>query len=369
MLNFKEFCKKNKKALVCTGIAVAVIIVIVIALVFASGKEKLEETTTAIEETTTAEEMTTEEMTTSVTGKSILTGEAVSEKIAARRPVAVMINNISDSLPQSGIQNAGVIYEAPVEGGITRMMALFDDYSGLDKIGSIRSCRIYYCYLALEWDAIYCHYGQSKYAKDFLNSDNIDNVSSYNAGGYYYQTSDRYAPHNTYIDEKGINAAIKSLDYRRKYKEGYSERFQFAPVDSQLDLTNGVAAKTVEIAYPHNSPYFQYDQDSGTYLRYQRGDKHIDNQTGEQLSCKNIIIQYVDYSMYPDGKSLDIQLTGKGKGHYITNGKAIDINWEKNEKLGQTKYTDASTGEEITLNTGKSWFCIVQNGTDVTISE
>ena len=72
------------------------------------------------------------------------------------------------------------------------------------------------------------------------------------------------------------------------------------------------------------------------YLRYQRGDKHIDDQTGEQLSCKNIIVQYVDYSMYPDGKSLDLQLTGSGKGHYITNGKAIDINWEKDEKLGNT---------------------------------
>lgn len=368
MEKFKAFCMKNKLQLIFTGVAVVLIIAIVAAMVIMNKNEQLveEETTTAVQETTTAEEVTEEE-----TGeaKSLLTGEDVSAKIASRRPVAVMINNISDALPQSGIENAGVIYEAPVEGGITRLMAIFDDYKGLEKIGSIRSSRIYYCYFALEWDAIYCHYGQSKYAKDFLESDKIDNVSSYNAGGYYYQTSDRSAPHNTYIDEKGIDGAIKALDYRRKYKDGYTGRFTFADKNAPEELANGTAAKTVEIAYPHNHPYFQYDQESGNYLRFQLGDKHIDDQTGAQLTCKNIIIQYVNSSIYPDNKSLDITLTGSGKGYYITGGKAIDITWNKDEQLGVTKYTDASTGEDITLNVGKTFICIVQNETDVTISE
>lgn len=248
-------------------------------------------------------------------------------------------------------------------------MAIFDDYSKIKKIGSIRSCRIYYCYFALEWDAIYCHYGQSKYAVDFLKSDNIDNVSSYNAGQYYYQTSDRVPPHNTYIGESGINDAIKALKYRRKYKKDMKPHFEFADKDSPVNLSNGTAAKMVEISYPHNHPYFQYDKDSKTYLRYQLDSKHMDEQVKKQLSCKNIIVQFVKSTLYPDGKSLDITLTGSGEGYYVTEGKAIDIKWKKDDKLGVTQYTDAKTGQPITLNTGKTWICIVDNDTKVDISE
>lgn len=371
---FKNFCRKNKIQLIFAGAGVVIIAAIIIALVAINGKEKINdeaETTTVPEATTVADMETETEDPNAGKVRSLLTGEYVSKTVAARRPVAVMINNISDAWPQSGIGDAGVIYEAPVEGGITRLMALFENYKGIEKIGSIRSCRIYYCYFALEWDAIYCHYGQSQYALDFLNSDNIDNVSSYNSGGYFYQTSDRVAPHNTFIDDSGIDSAIKTLDYRRKYEDDYSGRFTFAGEESPVELTDGMAAKTVEISYPHNYPYFQYDQESKTYLRYQGGQKHIDDQKkkDQQLSCKNIIVQFVDYSMFPDGKSLNLTLTGSGKGYYITNGKSIEVNWSKDELLGVTKYTNAATGEEISLNAGKTWICIVQNGMNVTISE
>ena len=267
-----DFCKTHKIQVIGGAVAVVLIIAIVVAAVVLNKKDRIEpETeapTTTAEETTTVEETTVEEV---KLPASKLTGEPVNEKIANRRPVAVMINNISDSLPQSGIEKAGVIYECPVEGGITRLMAIFDDYSKLKQIGSIRSCRIYYCYFALEWDAIYCHFGQSKYAKDFLLTDKIDNVSAYNAPSFYFQTSDRVAPHNTFINTKGIDGAIKSLKYRRKYKDGYQGHFQFADKEAPVTLDNGTAAKTVEISYPHNHPVFQYDKASGTYLRSQLG--------------------------------------------------------------------------------------------------
>ena len=85
---------------------------------------------------------------------SYLTGEYVPEAIGRRRPVAVMINNVQAACPQAGIANAGVMYEAPVEGGITRMMAIFEDYDNLEKIGPVRSCRDYYIFYASGFDAI-----------------------------------------------------------------------------------------------------------------------------------------------------------------------------------------------------------------------
>lgn len=79
---------------------------------------------------------------------SYLTGEYVPEAIGRRRPVAVMLNNLRPACPQAGIANAGVVYEAPVEGGITRLMGVFEDYDNLEKIGSVRSCRDYYIFYA-----------------------------------------------------------------------------------------------------------------------------------------------------------------------------------------------------------------------------
>ena len=216
--------EKNKK--IIAGIAGAVALIAIVAVCifsFGSGKEK--RITENKETTTVAETTTVPETTAQPKGISMLTGEHISEKLAEKRPVAVMYNNIINAIPHSGIDNAGIVYEAPVEGSITRLMALFENYGKLKKIGSVRSCRLYYCYFALEWDAIYCHFGQSKYALDFLKSDAIDNVGSFNAESGYYRTSDRVAPHNCFTSAKGIDSSIKKLGYRRKYKNGYKSHF------------------------------------------------------------------------------------------------------------------------------------------------
>ena len=134
--------------------------------------------------------------------KSYLTGEPVAEVQGRRRPVAVMLSNIISACPQSGISRAGVIYEAPVEGGITRLMGLFENYDDLEKIGSVRSCREYYVYLAAGFDALYYHYGQAAYAIPLLESDHIDNVNGMEySEQVYYRTSDRPSPHNAYVEE------------------------------------------------------------------------------------------------------------------------------------------------------------------------
>lgn len=346
----------NKKKLLLIGAAVAVVAVIVVVCVLVFGGEKKVEDKP--EETTTVAETTTEDPNAGKT-VSFLTGEYVSAKRASKRPVAVMYNNIINAIPHSGISNADVLYEAPVEGSITRIMGIFDNYDKLEKIGSIRSCRIYYCYFALEWDAIYCHFGQSKYAVDFLKSGKIDTVGTFTAGNNFYRTTDRVAPHNCFISGDKINEAINSLKYRKQYEKDYTGKFQFATPDTTVDLASTKVANKVELGYPINQPWFEYNTEDGQYYRYQYGDKHIDDQNNEQLHCSNIIVQFVNASIYPDGKSLDMTLTGSGNGWFITKGKAEKVTWKKDENLGQTKYYDKD-GNEITLNTGKTWICMVQ---------
>ena len=134
-------------------------------------------------------------------------------KSGRRRPAAIMINNIEASLPQWGISHAGIIYEAPVEGGITRMMAIFEDYDSLERIGSVRSCRDYFINYAMGYEAIYVHYGQSVYAEPYLAMDEVNNLSGLSGYGdqIFYRTTDRKPPHNAYISGGGHSGGHRNL--------------------------------------------------------------------------------------------------------------------------------------------------------------
>ena len=295
--------------------------------------------------------------------KSYLTGEYVSEAIGTRRPVAVMLNNIKKAVPQAGIANAGVVYEAPVEGGITRLMGIFEDYDNLTKIGSVRSCRDYYIYYALEFDAIYAHYGQAAYALPYLDLENVNNLSGLSGYGsqVYYRTKDRKAPHNAYTSFEGLQKGIEINGYTQEYSSDYTGHYQFAKVGETVSLDNGTPASYVRLHYKVNDPWFEYHQDDGLYYRFQYGEPQIDELTGEQLAYKNILIEYSPWEYYPDGSYLNVDTLSGGSGKYITNGQAIDVTWTKNgNEWGPTRYYDAS-GNEITLNTGKTWVCIVQD--------
>lgn len=363
-----------KKFLTKKNIIIAVSSVVVLAaaiagvIVFAQKEDKPEPTTEAV--LTTAEPTTVEPTTEKPKTRSYLTGEYVSKKQAEKRPVAVMINNIVNAIPQSGISNAEVIYEAPVEGSITRMMAIFDDYEDLSRIGSIRSCRIYYPKFANQWDAIYVHFGQSKYALDFLRSGKMDTLSALNHEASFYRESGKVAPHNLYAKGEKIASGIKALKYKTTHDSDYNGYLQFADPEDKISLKGGKTANKVELGYRINHPWFEFNESDGQYYRYQYGGKHIDDLNNEQLHCSNIIIQFVDATLFPDGKSLNMTLTGSGKGYFITNGKAEKITWKKDSDMGQTKYFDKN-GDEITLNTGKSWVCVVQNeyASDVKISK
>ena len=294
--------------------------------------------------------------------RSYLTGKYIKEKDAKLRPYAVMINNIQDAIPQYGISKADIIYESPVEGSITRLMAIFQKPNKLKRIGSVRSCRIYYAYMSKEWDSIYVHYGQSKYAKKFLHTKKIDNICSWNGEGAFYRTSDKPAPHNCYTFGKGLKKQRKKLKYRKNHKDDYEGHFNFADIDKPHELTDGIdASRKVVVGYNYNNATYKYNKDKQKYYRYQYGEKHIDKANhNKQLSCTNIIIQYVKTVLYPDGKSLKMTQKGDGKGWYITRGKAIKITWHKDkQKSGMTKYYDEN-GQEIVLNNGKTFINIVQ---------
>ncbi len=317
-------------------------------------------TTAADEETEPEETEPWQEERVEVDGKirSYLTGEMVDVEIGNRRPLAIMISNDKAALPHYGINRAGVVYEAPVEAGMNRYMAIIEDYDDLDRIGSVRSCRTYYVYFAREFDAVYAHFGQSTFAKPYLEY--IDNINGIEGIGTiaYYRSKDRKAPHNAYASADGIKESIEKMGYRQEYAEDYEGHYHFARDGEEVQLPNSMEAYEVIPGYAYNQPYFLYNEEDGLYYRYQYGAEHEGNEG--QIAVKNIIIQFCSMGFYATTQYRDIDVHNPLYGFYITNGRAIGIRWEKDGEFGVTHYYNEKN-EEITLNQGKTWVCIVSS--------
>jgi hypothetical protein len=291
--------------------------------------------------------------------RSYLTGEMVDSAIGNRRPVAVMMSNDKEALPQYGINRAGVVYEAPAEGGMNRYMAILENYDDLDRIGSVRSCRTYYTYFAREFDAIYAHYGQSTFAKPYLA--NVDNINGLDGIGTvaYFRTKDRKTPHNAYTSGERLNKSILQLGYSESYDPSYRGHYRFA-IDGRkvtLEGANGVGdAYKVYPGYVLNKPWFEYHEEDGLYYRYQYGAPHKGNEG--QIKVKNIILQYCPSAHYATTEYLNINVQDDSYGCYVTEGRSIPIKWSKDGEFGPTHYYDMENNE-IILNQGKTWVCII----------
>lgn len=317
--------------------------------------------------TVAATEATTEEAATVETKdgmvKNPLTGEWIDESYAGARPIAVMINNLKPAIPQAGIEKADIMYEVLVEGGITRMMGVYTDYSDMDKIGPIRSARHYYVKLANEYDAIYVHVGHSTYAVTELADSGIDHIDGTEGIGnvFCYRTSDRKAPHNCYASTEGILKAFEKQGFSLTHSDSYdSGKFVFNSEDTEL--ADGTAANKITTAFNSDrKPWFEYNAEDKLYYRFEYGDKQIDETSGNQLTYKNVIIQFAPHSVLDAKKDLqEIKLTGTGEGFYATDGKIIPITWEKQTDKTTTKYYTLD-GQQLQMNPGKTWITIFKD--------
>lgn len=299
--------------------------------------------------------------------RSYLSGLPVDEKIGNRRPLAVMLNNLEAAQPMSGISYADVVYEYVVEGTITRLMGLFENYDDLDKIGSVRSCREYFVYTALEFDAIYMHFGQAAYAVDLLDQDYVDNLNGLGAAGdtSFYRTTDRQAPHNVYTSAAGIEAGIKKLGYREDHYDGYKGKFNFVDLGGEVTNEDGGPATYIDPKYKINKPWFEYNEKTEKYDRFQYEGPQVDDLTGEQISYDNVILQYNKWVQLDEKDYLAFDCHSGGVIQYCTKGKVTVGTWQReinedNYDMSAIRYYDME-GNEIEINNGKTWVCVIQD--------
>ena len=305
------------------------------------------------------------------------------------RPIAVMIDNHSEAWPQAGLNNAYVVYEIIVEGGETRLMPVFKGQD-LEKIGPVRSSRHYFLDYALENDAIYVHYGWSPQAENDITKLNVNNINGITeSSSDFWRVKDKKAPHNV------ATATSKILDIakNKNYKTTSTSKSVFKYVADEFDLqskykaneeqtqTNNTNAEITEdnantiiavnsVTIPHSKLHtvkYEYNPETKRYTRYARGKLQTDWDTKEEVTTKNIIIEFIDNVPLNDGENKDrqdLKNIGTFDGFYITNGQAIKIKCTKEARREKTVYKDLSDNE-IEVNDGNTWVNVCPKDAEV----
>ncbi len=334
----------------------------------------IEETPETVEEEVESFVITEREV---VDGKmqSYLTGEWKDEKVVKRRNMAVMMPNNKGALPQYGISAASIIYEAPVEGRITRLMAFIEDYDDLDHLGPIRSSRDYYVYEAMPYDSIYCNWGLAvPFVADLINSDRIDNVSQAVRGiskpaveAFDNISRSGYRTEYTgYLFINGYNKAVERLGYEKEYRDTFEQAFTFASEERAAKYEEYPDVSTIYPGgtstngggYGNAKPYFEYNEKDGLYYRYQFGGAHKDEMNGEQLAVSNVIFKICHGEVRNSEDYLAFGVHGDGDAIVFTEGKVIKGTWKRNSDAEANMFYDEK-GEEIIFNQGKTWICNV----------
>lgn len=326
-----------------------------------------------------------------------------------RRPLTVVIENHADSRPQSGLQNADVIYEAVAEGGITRFLAIYycnavRGASSKYDLGPVRSARTYFLDLASEYSdyPLHAHVGgancsapkdpttgrQAGPCTTQKEAQAIEQIASYgwNNKGSWSDLSQfslsykvcrrekertgelRSAEHTMYCSSEALWSVAEErglTNLTEMNKNSWDEDFDEWKFDKN-GISNGIEARNVGFGFWGDEKYlveWKYNGESGEYERYNAKELQWDFNTKETLIAKNILIQFVKESRSVDEHKHNLyQVIGNGKGVLLQNGKRIDITWSKAKRTSRTIFKD-NNGKEISFVPGRIWVEILPLGT------
>ncbi|MCL1883865.1 MAG: DUF3048 domain-containing protein [Defluviitaleaceae bacterium] len=306
---------------------------------------------------------------------SVLTGTFIHEETAARRPLAFIINNIRQSLPQSGIASADIVYEVLAEGDVTRFIAIFQSYVP-EKIGSIRSARDYFIDFAFNHDAIFVFHGASPSGQNRIRTTGITNLDGGRLEGqvfwrdrsfpeWWADGGTRSMEHSSFTGREAIDAHIEENEIRNTMDIHPAYGFNFG----EITETPLGEARHITVPFSQNyTRFFIYDEEQNMYLLENRRGPHMDAETQEQVAVSNILIQFAQMSVIAgdaEGRR-NVQTLGEGRGYLITNGEFFPVLWQKDSHTTPTRWT-FENGMPMLLSPGRTWICVFQSNGTITI--
>lgn len=296
-----------------------------------------------------------------------LTGEATNRQ----RPVAVMLNNIRKALPQQGNSQADILYECLAEGGITRMLGVYQSMEGVGEVGSVRSSRPYYLELALGLDAIYLHAGGSEAAYENIRKWNVtalDCVRSTAYSAIFWRDQERRQKngyeHSVLTSGDAILENFPNYSFRKEHEEGYSLPYTYAedgtPAGGESALTIRVPFSTVKTGV------FKYDEESKKYLVEEYNAPLVDGNNGQQVAVTNVIVIRTSCKAIDDYGRMRVDLSGyDGEGWFACGGKIVPITWAKADLDSPITYA-LEDGSPVVFGQGNSYVNIIPLSNNVT---
>lgn len=298
--------------------------------------------------------------------RSEITNEWIDESLKDQRPIAVMVDNESIALPHYGLTEADVVYEimnSTKNGRITRLMAIVKDWGSITQFGSIRSTRSTNIMLAAEWNAVLCHDGGPFYINDWIAKKYSANFS----GGFSRVDNGKKREFTEYICAGDLDSKFANSKYSTEYNEYYpGQHYVFSDTEIDLsDRSDSFDCTEIQLPFSHNESTLKYNEETGTYDYYEYGKAHTDPvHDNAQLTFKNLLIQDCTFSQLDENGYLIYNAIDSGRdAYYITNGKAIEVQWIKPAENEPTIYLDKQTGEQIEINTGKTYVSLVPSDT------
>ena len=300
---------------------------------------------------------------------SPLTGVMTDEASTQRPVTAVMIENSIDARPQSGLQEAGIVYEAIAEGGITRFMALYQE-SRPGNVGPIRSARPYYVSWAAGYEASYLHVGGSPEGLALIRSLGVRDLDQSAYGDRIAsRSSNRYAPHNMYSDFDRIDSLNNDLGYKtsdfkpfaRKTIEKEAEAVVVDPAVPATPVSYTAAKINFDISGANYNTSYTYNPDTNTYARVMAGRPHTDQESGKQITPTVVIALQMSYGIHPNRIHSVYGNIGTGEALIFQDGNVIKATWTKASDKASLELTDAA-GVAIELNPGQTWITAIQPG-------
>lgn len=287
---------------------------------------------------------------------SPLTGNKVADDAATKQAVTgIMIENSPDARPQSGLKEAGIVYEAIAEGGITRFLALYQEAKP-QLIGPVRSVRMYYVDWVAPYNASIAHVGGSAAALAEVRNGNYRDIDQFFNSAYYWRATDRYAPHNVYTSFEKLDALNASKQYTTSSFTTWPRQ------DGKAAETASATSIGINFSSALFNTHYDYDAQSNTYLRSVGGTASNDREQG-RIAPNVVIAMKVNMSLVmEDGYRESITTTGNGEADIFQNGTITKAEWHKASRAGSITFTDEN-GNEIKLNRGQTWIAAVPTST------
>lgn len=277
-----------------------------------------------------------------------LDGTCLNAPWEEKKIIAVSLDNMIDGRPQSGIANARLVMEAPVEAGITRLLAFYAEGDEVPEIGPVRSIRPYFLDFAREYGATLAHVGGSPEALDRIKKENIPSIDEYKNGSGFWRARTRLAPHATFTSSKNlfslasVSSGAVSLSIMDEKELGKNKG------DTHLRIAAASSAYEVQ---------WKYDQEKNSYERLQSGASHKDSQ-GKQIYAKNIMVMRMPILIIDDIGRRSIASLGSGTALVLRNGEVITGTWNKESLESRTVFLD-NLGKEIKFVPGVTWIEVV----------